>query len=147
METYKFKTYSPKKEELKKEWILIDVKNKTLGRIATKIADILRGKNQPHFSQHLDCGNFVVVINASELKLTGNKLRDKKYHHHTRYPAGLRTATPAELLEKAPEKILMNAVAGMIPQNKLKKDILKKLKIFSGPEHNLAAQNPKPIDL
>jgi large subunit ribosomal protein L13 len=147
MKNYKFKTYSPKKEDIKQDWFLVDAKNKTLGRLATKIADLLRGKNKPGYSQHLDCGSFIVVINAAEIKLTGNKMKDKEYHHHTRYPAGLRTVTPAELLKKAPEKILKNAVSGMIPQNKLKKDILKKLKIFSGTEHNHAAQNPKSIEL
>ena len=141
------KTYSPKQQDIKPQWWLVDVKGKTLGKVATKIADILRGKNKPTFAPHIDGGDFVVVINAKEIKLTGNKLAQKVYQHHTRYPNGLKTVTAGKLLETKPERVIENAVAGMIPHNKLKKDILKKLKVFGGSEHTHDAQQPKVLDL
>ena len=141
------KTYSPKKEDIKRAWFLVDAKGKTVGRIATKIADILRGKNKPLYSPHLDCGDFIVIVNAKEIHFTGDKVADKKYYHHTRYGAGLRTTTPKRLLEDKPERIIMKAVAGMIPQNKLKKHILRKLKVYGGPTHKQTAQEPKPLEL
>lgn len=141
------KTYSPKKEDIKREWFLVDVKGKTVGRVATKIADILRGKHKPLYSPHLDCGDFIVVINAKEIKFTGDKEADKKYYHHTRYGAGLRTTTPKRLRETKPERIIMTTVAGMIPQNKLKKHILRKLKVYAGAEHKQTAQEPKALEL
>lgn len=142
------KTYSPKIEDIKRQWFVADVKGKTLGKVATKVADIIRGKNKPTYSPHLDCGDFVVIVNVEEIKLTGNKLKDKVYNHHTRYANGLRSTTPDELIRvgKA-ERILFHAVAGMIPQSKLKKDILRKLKIFTGAEHKHTAQEPKVLDL
>lgn len=140
------KTYSPKPADIKRQWFIVDAKGKTLGRIATKIADALRGKNKPTYSPHLDCGDFIIVINAKDLKLTGKKITDKKYHHHTRYGNGLRETTPQRLLERHPERILEAAVAGMIPHNKLKKDILKKLKVYAGEEHKHTAQNPVPLE-
>ena len=139
------KTFSPKQSEIKRNWLLVDVKDKTVGRIATKIADILRGKNKTIYSPHADCGDFIVVINAKEIHFTGNKESDKVYHHHTRFGGGLRAVTPKQLLLKNPGEILMHAVAGMIPNNKLKKDILRKLKIYEGPEHEQGAQQPKTI--
>ncbi len=142
------KTYSPKLEDIQRQWFVADVKGKTLGKVATKVANILRGKNKAMFSPHLDCGDFVVILNAKEIRLTGTKATDKLYHHHTRYGNGLRTTTPAELIRVGkPEDILFHAVAGMIPQSKLKKDILKKLKIFSGAEHKHTAQEPKILEL
>ena len=142
-----FKTYSPKISDIKHEWYLVDLKGKTFGRVATKIADIIRGKHKPTYSPHLDCGDFVVVINAKEARFTGNKTTDKEYHHHTRFGKGLRTTTPQRLMESNPEEIIMHAVAGMIPQNKLKKVILKKLKVYAGSEHKQFAQQPKPLEL
>ena len=141
------KTYSPKKQDIKQEWRLVDVKGKTLGRVATKIADILRGKNKPYFSPHLDCGDFVVVINAKEIRLTGNKLLQKTYFHHSRYPNGLKAVTAGKLIQTKPERVIENAVAGMIPHNKLKKDILKKLKVYAGSEHRHEAQQPIVTEL
>ncbi|HLG25857.1 MAG TPA: 50S ribosomal protein L13, partial [Candidatus Gracilibacteria bacterium] len=129
------KTFSPKISEMKRQWFLVDVKDKTLGKVATRLADILRGKNKPTFSPHLDCGDYVVVINAKEIGLSGSKLLQKEYHHHSRYPGGLKTFRAEELLEKNPERVLESAIAGMIPHTKIKKDILKKLKIFPGSEH------------
>ncbi len=141
------KTYSPKQEDIKRQWFVVDAKGKTLGKIATKLADILRGKNKPLYSPHLDCGDFVVIVNAKEVHLTGNKVTDKVYQHHTRHGNGLRTATVREVLEKRPDQVIFKAVAGMIPQNKLKKDILRKLKIYPGADHEHTAQQPKPLDL
>lgn len=141
------KTYAPKKADIKHEWFLVDAKGKTVGRIATKIADILRGKHKPSYSPHLDCGDFVVIVNAKEIKFTGNKTSDKEYYHHTRHGNGLRTTTPKRMLEKTPERIIIKAVSGMIPQNKLKKDILRKLKVYGGSEHKQTAQEPKPLEL
>jgi len=141
------KTYSPKQQDIKPQWWLVDVKGKTLGKVATKIADILRGKNKPTFAPHIDGGDFVVVINAKEIKLTGKKLEQKVYQHHTRYPNGLKTVTAGKLMETKPERVIENAVAGMIPHNKLKKDILKKLKVFGGSEHKHDAQQPKVLEL
>lgn len=141
------KTYSPKAADIKHEWYIVDVKGKTLGKVATKLADILRGKQKPIFSPHLDCGDYVVVINAKEIHLTGNKLTDKEYHHHTRYANGLKTTTAQELLNLHPERVLESAVTGMIPRTKLRKDIMAKLKIFPGAEHIHAGQQPKPLDL
>lgn len=141
------KTYAPKQSDIRHDWVLVDVKGKTLGKVATKIADLLRGKNKTTFSPHLDCGDFVVVINAKEISLTGQKKDQKVYQHHTRYPGGLRTITAGKLLLEKPDRVIRNAVAGMIPHNKLKKDILKKLKVFGGSEHDHIAQQPKPLEL
>jgi len=141
------KTYSPKQQDIKHEWLLVDLKDKTLGKAAAKIADLLRGKHKVTYSPHLDCGDFVVAINAKDIKLTGKKLENKVYQHHTRYPNGLKTKTAGELLLSKPERIIENAVAGMIPHNKLKKDILKKLKVYAGNEHKHTAQQPKVYEL
>ena len=141
------KTFSPKLSEVKRKWYIVDAKGKTVGKIATKLADILRGKNKPTFSPHLDSGDFVIIINSKEIRLTGDKMNQKTYHHHTRFPGGLRTATAGELIEKKPNEVIRHAVAGMIPHNKLKKYILKKLKIYPGTEHKHEAQQPTPLDL
>ncbi len=141
------KTYSPKLQEIERQWYIVDVKGKTLGKAATKIADILRGKNKPIFSPHMDCGDFVIVINASQIKLTGDKLRQKTYYHHTRFPSGLRAVTAGELIDTKPERIIESAVAGMIPRNKLKKDILSKLKIYPSDAHKHEAQQPKALEI
>lgn len=142
-----FKTFSPKQQELKSEWLLIDVKGKTLGRVANKIADLLRGKGKPTYSQHVIAGDYVIVINAAEVKLTGKKETDKEYNWHSRFPGGLKTVSPQEMRAKHPERMIEYAVAGMLPHNKLKKQLLKKLKVFSGAEHDMAAQNPRSIEL
>jgi large subunit ribosomal protein L13 len=141
------KTYSPKQQDIVREWYLVDVKGKTLGKVATRLADILRGKHKTTFSPHLDCGDFVIVINAKDIHLTGNKFDKKVYQHHTRYPNGLKTVTAGKLLETKPERVIEKAVAGMIPHNKLKKDILSKLKVYSGGEHKHEAQQPKILEL
>lgn len=142
-----FKTFSPKQGELNNEWLLVDVKDKVLGRVANKIADLLRGKGKTTFSGHLNVGDYVVVINAASIKLTGKKDQQKEYHRHSRYPGGLKTVTAGKLLEKKPEKVLEHAVAGMLPNNKNKKVLMGRLRIFAGTEHGHSAQNPKPIQL
>lgn len=141
------KTYVPLEKDLKKKWFLVDVKNKTLGRTATKIANLLRGKNKPFFTPQHDCGDYVVVINTKEIRLSKNKLDTKLYHWHTKYPGGLRTRTARELLEKKPEKVFFDAVWGMLPRNKSRKHIIKKLKVFPGTEHDHTAQSPQFIEI
>jgi large subunit ribosomal protein L13 len=142
-----FKTFSPKKSDVKHLWLLVDVKDKPLGRVANKITDLLRGKGKTLFSKHQDCGDYVVVINAAQVKLTGKKDLQKEYNWHTRYPNGLKTTTPNKLRQTNPAKIVEHAVAGMIPNNKNKKLLMKRLKVYAGAEHDLSAQNPQSIQL
>ena len=141
------KTYSAKPEDFKKSWILVDLDGKVLGRAATKIADLLRGKNKPEFTPHLDCGEFVVVVNASKVRMTGRKLDNKLYYHHTKYMGHLKSETARNLLERKPEEVVRLAVKGMLPHTNLGKKILKKLKIFPGAEHPHAAQKPRVVKL
>ena len=136
------KTYALKKEEVERNWFVLDVKDKVLGRIATKIADRIRGKDKPTFTPHTDGGDYVIVINAEKIKVTGSKFDTKKYYHHSLYPGGLKTQTFKELNIKNPEKIIFNAVKGMLPKNKLGKSIIKKLKVFKGPSHDHDSQKP-----
>ena len=136
------KTYTLKKEEVERNWFVLDVKDKVLGRIATKIADRIRGKDKPTFTPHTDGGDYVIVINAEKIKVTGSKFDTKKYYHHSLYPGGLKTQTFKELNIKNPEKIIFNAVKGMLPKNKLGKSIIKKLKVFKGPSHDHDSQKP-----
>ncbi len=142
------KTYSPKAEEIKRQWYVVDVKDKVVGRLATKIADILRGKHKPTYSPHLDCGDFIIILNAKEIKFTGSKKSDKVYYHHTRHGNGLRATTPDRLVRtEKPDRILQKAVAGMLNQSKLKKAYLRRLKIYPGAEHEHQAQEPKVLEL
>lgn len=141
------KTFSPKKQDIQRKWFVVDAKEQTLGKIATKIADILRGKNKTVYAPHVDCGDFVIVINAKEIHMTGNKTSKKNYIRHTRYPGGLKEETAQEVLNKYPERVLERAIAGMIPANKLKQDILAKLKVYAGAEHQHEAQKPTPLKL
>ena len=137
------KTYSLNKEDVTRNWFVLDASDKVLGRLATKIADRIRGKDKPSFTPHTDGGDYVIVVNAEKIRVTGNKLTDKKYYTHSLYPGGLKTRTFKDLVEKNPEKIIKNAVKGMLPKNKLRKEIIKKLKVFKGPDHDHEAQNPK----
>ena len=136
------KTYSLKKEEVDRNWFVVDATDKILGRMATKIADRIRGKDKPTFTPHVDGGDFVVVINADKVKVTGNKAEQKKYYKHSLYPGGLKEKSYKEVLESTPERIIENAVKGMLPKNKLGKSIIKKLKVYSGSEHPHESQNP-----
>lgn len=136
------KTYLTKKEEAVRTWVIVDLENKVLGRAASKIADMLRGKDKATFTPHVDNGHFVVAINAAKIRLTGRKLDEKLYHHHSGYPGGLKTKTARELLARDPERVLREAVWGMLPKNYLSRHILRKLKIYPGSEHPHTAQNP-----
>ena len=141
------KTISAKKEEVIRDWYLVDAKNKTLGRLSTEIATRLRGKHKPIYTPHVDTGDFIVVINASKITVTGNKMRDKMYYKHTGYIGNLKSANLATMMKKSPETVLMKSVRGMLPKTKLGNAMIKKLRIFSGPEHTHTAQSPKPLEI
>jgi large subunit ribosomal protein L13 len=141
------KTYVPKKTEIKKRWYLVDAEGKILGRLASKIAQVLSGKNKPIYTPHLDTGDFVVVINAKKVKVTGNKEKKKVYYHYSGYPGGMKEIVYEKLLEKKPAIIIQKAVRGMLPKNKLRSKMLKSLKVYAGPEHRHQAQNPEKIEL
>ena len=136
------KTFSLKNTEVSRDWVVFDASDKILGRFATKIADKLRGKDKPTFTPHVDGGDFVVVINADKVKVTGNKAEQKKYYKHSLYPGGLKEKSYKEVLDSTPVSIIENAVKGMLPKNKLGKSIIKKLKVYSGSEHPHESQNP-----
>jgi large subunit ribosomal protein L13 len=141
------KTYSAKPGEITREWYLVDAEGKTLGRLATQIADTLRGKLKPQFTPHVDTGDFVIVVNAEKIHVTGNKLDQKRYYRHSGYPGGLRSRTLREQLDRRPTEVLRVAVKGMLPKNRLARQQITKLKIYAGPEHPHDAQNPKPLEL
>jgi len=136
------KTYSLKKDQVVRSWFVLDATDRILGRMATKIADRIRGKDKPSFTPHTDGGDYVIVVNAEKIKVTGSKFSDKKYFRHSLYPGGLKTSTFKELNKKNPEKIIEEAVKGMLPKNKLGKSMIKKLKVFKGPEHDHKSQKP-----
>ena len=140
------KTYSAKPLEVERKWYLIDAEDQILGRLATKVANILRGKNKPEFTPNVDTGDFVIVINAEKVKVTGNKETDKIYYHHTGYPGGLKSASVKEVREKAPEKLIENAVKGMLPHNTLGDEQFQKLKVYAGCEHPHSAQKPIKLE-
>ena len=141
------KTYSAKPGEIVREWYLVDAQGQTLGRLATQIAATLRGKRKPEYTPHCDVGDFVVVVNAEKISVTGNKLADKKYYRHSGYPGGLRVRTLAEQLERRPEEVIRHAVKGMLPRNRLSRKQLTKLKIYAGPDHPHTAQKPQPMEI
>ena len=139
------KTYSAKPGEIAREWYLVDADGLTLGRLATLIADTLRGKRKPQFTPHVDTGDFVIVVNAEKIHVTGNKLDQKLYYRHSGYPGGLKSRTLREQLDRRPTEVLRAAVKGMLPKNRLARQQLTKLKIYAGPEHPHGPQNPKPL--
>ncbi len=141
------RTYQQKPSEVRREWFVVDAQGKILGRLASRIAAILRGKHKPTFTPHVDGGDFVVVVNAEKVRLTGRKLQEKVYYWHTGYPGGIKSATAAQLLERKPEWVIHKAVQRMLPKNPLGRRMLRKLKVYRGPEHPHAAQQPKPLDL
>ncbi len=147
MDSRSYKTISLNAATVQKEWVVIDATNEVLGRLASQVAKILRGKNKPGYPPHVDCGDYVIVINAEKVKLTGDKMTDKVYVRHTGYPGGQRFATPAAYLAKKPEFVIEHAVKGMLPKTRLGEAILKNLKVYAGAEHPHAAQNPKEIKL
>ncbi|PLX75787.1 MAG: 50S ribosomal protein L13 [Desulfuromonas sp.] len=140
-------TQVAKAKEVNRSWYVVDLNDKVLGRAATEIARVLRGKHKPIYSPSVDTGDFVIVLNADKVKLTGNKLADKTYYHHTGYPGGIRSITAEKLLDKKPEELIIKAVRGMLPKNTLGRQMIKKLKVYSGGEHPHSAQQPKTLSL
>lgn len=147
MESLSYKTISVNAANVSKEWVLIDATDEVLGRLASQVAKILRGKNKPSFTPHVDCGDNVIIINAEKVRLTGNKLTDKEYVRHSGYPGGIRTTTPAEYLKKNPAFIIEKAVKGMLPRTRLGAAQLRNLKVYAGGEHPHEAQAPKTVKL
>ena len=141
------KTFSAKPAEVKRDWYLVDADGKTLGRLASEIAHRLRGKHKPEYTPHVDTGDYIVVINAEKIRTTGNKLTDKVYYRHTGYIGNMKSITLGKLLQTAPERALETAVKGMLPKNPLGRAMFRKLKVFAGPQHRHAAQQPKVLDL
>ena len=143
----RMKTYQAKPSDVQREWLLVDATDMTLGRLASEVAQILRGKNKPIYTPHVDTGDFVVIINAEKIKLTGAKAANKTYFRHTGHPGGLKSETFMEAMEKHPTRIIENAVRGMLPKNTLGRQMFKKLKVYAGCEHPHTAQNPRKIEL
>ncbi len=141
------KTYHTPVNEIERKWYVVDAEGKVLGRLASEIATRLRGKHKPNFSSHMDVGDFIVVVNAEKVKLTGNKLEDKMYYHHSGYIGGLREQTAKEVLEKKPEELLRSAVKGMLSKNSLGREQFKKLKVYAGSDHPHEAQQPEQLDI
>ena len=140
-------TYMAKPNEVERKWYVVDAEGKTLGRLASRVAQVLRGKHKPTFTPHVDTGDFVIVINADKVKLTGNKWEQKKYYHHSQYPGGLKEMSYEKLLRHRPTLIVENAVKGMLPHNKLGKKIFKKLKVYDSNDHPHEAQQPEELEL
>jgi large subunit ribosomal protein L13 len=143
----KMKTYQAKKEQLEHHWYLVNAEGKVLGRLASELAKILRGKNKPIYTPHLDTGDFVVVVNAEKVVLTGKKMKDKIYYHHTGYPGGIKEMSAEKLLAKKPTEMLRIAIKGMLPKNSLGRQMLRKLKIYAGPKHPHEAQKPTLLQI
>ncbi|MEX0314131.1 MAG: 50S ribosomal protein L13 [Allomuricauda sp.] len=147
MDTLSYKTISANKSTVDKQWLLVDAEGQTLGRLASKVAKLLRGKHKPNFTPHVDCGDNVIIINAEKINLTGNKWEDKEYQRYTGYPGGQRSTSAKELLTKHPERIVEKSVKGMLPKNRLGADLFRNLKVYAGSEHGQEAQKPKAINL
>lgn len=147
MNALNYKSKTATKEDIKKEWFLIDAENQVLGRLASKVAHILRGKNRVYFTPHVDCGDNIIIINAEKVKLTGNKLLNKVYYRHTGYPGGQRTNSPKEFLLKKPTTVIEKAVKGMLPKTRLGSEMYRNLHVYAGAEHPHTAQQPKEIKI
>jgi large subunit ribosomal protein L13 len=141
------KTFVANSETRQRDWYVVDAEGKTLGRLATRIADTLRGKHKPEYTPHVDTGDFVIVVNAEKIAVTGNKLRDKRYWRHSGHPGGIRSRTLGEMLDHRPEEVIRKAVRGMLPRNRLARKQLTKLKIYAGPDHPHAAQQPTEMEV
>ena len=141
------KTFTEKNEEIQREWYVVDAEGQTLGRLASRIAPILKGKHKPTYTPHLDCGDFVIIVNAEKVRVTGRKLDQKLYYHHSGYPGGLKSISLRDQLDRYPERVLEAAVWGMLPKNKLGRRMVKKLKVYAGDSHPHQAQQPKPLEL
>ena len=147
MNTLSYKTVSANKATVTKEWVVVDATDQELGRLASKVAKILRGKYKPNYTPHVDCGDNVIIINADKIVLTGKKMTDKEYIDYTGYPGGQRFKTPADLMEKGADRLVLRVVKGMLPKNKLGAQLLRNLRVYGGAEHEQAAQNPRIIDI
>jgi large subunit ribosomal protein L13 len=141
------KTYVANPTDRERNWLIVDATGQTLGRLSTQIADALRGKNKPTYTPHVDTGDFIVVINAEKIAVTGKKLEDKRYYRHSGYPGGLKSRTLGEQLERRPEEVIRTAVKGMLPRNRLARKQLTKLKVYAGPDHPHSAQQPQPMEI
>ena len=141
------KTFSAKPAEVRRDWYVVDATGKTLGRLSTEIAHRLRGKHKPEYTPHVDTGDYIVVINAEKVRVTGNKLQDKMYHHHTGYVGNLKSVPLEKLLDEHPERVIEKAVKGMMPRGPLGRQMFSKLRVFAGPEHTHAAQQPIPLEV
>jgi large subunit ribosomal protein L13 len=141
------KTYSAKAEDIHREWLVVDAEGKTLGRLSTEIARILRGKHKPIFTPHVDCGDFVIVINADKIRVTGDRLDQKMYYRHSGYMGGLKQTSLRQMLQTHPERVLQFSVRGMLPKNRLGRQVFKKLKVYASPTHPHAAQQPRVLEL
>ena len=141
------KTYNAKPGEIERGWYVVDANGETLGRLATRIADALRGKRKPTYTPHVDTGDFVIVVNAEKIAVTGNKRQDKRYYRHSGYPGGLKSRSLNDMLERRPEEVIRLAVKGMLPRNRLARKQLTKLKVYAGPEHPHAAQQPQAMEI
>lgn len=141
------RTYSPKTSDVQRQWHVVDATDLVLGRMASQVATLLRGKHKPYYAPHVDTGDFVIIVNAEKVALTGNKLEQKRAYRHTGYPGGLRSVSYADLLEKSPEKAVEKAVKGMLPKGTLGRQMAKKLKVYAGPEHPHQAQQPVPFEI
>ena len=141
------KTFMQKKENIERNWYVIDAEGKPLGRVASKAAVVLRGKHKPTYTPHIDCGDYVIIVNASKVLLTGNKMEDKKYYNHSQYPGGLRIRTAKEMVERYPEEMVEKAVKGMLPHNRLGRAMYKKLFVYAGENHPHMAQKPEEMDI
>ncbi|PJF41472.1 MAG: 50S ribosomal protein L13 [Chloroflexi bacterium] len=145
--TYAQKTFTVSEDDIERSWWVVDAEGQNLGRLATRIATILRGKHKPTYSPHLDVGDYVIVINCEKIAVTGNKLNDKVYYRHSQYPGGLKQVTLGDQLDKFPERVIEAAVRGMLPKNALGRKMFRKLKVHAGPTHPHEAQQPKPLEL
>lgn len=141
------KTFAARKETVKRDWYVVDAEGKTLGRLATEVARRLRGKHKAEYTPHVDTGDYIIVVNADKVAVTGRKEQDKMYHHHTGYIGNLKSISLGKLRDKAPERIIENAVKGMLPKNPLGRAMYRKLKVYAGPDHNHSAQQPKPLEI
>jgi len=141
------RTFTEKQEKIEREWYVVDAEGQTLGRLASRIAPILKGKHKPTYTPHLDCGDFVIIVNAEKVRVTGRKLDQKYYHHHSGYPGGLKSTSLRDQLGRYPERVLEAAVRGMLPKNRLGRRMIKKLKVYAGDAHPHQAQQPRPLEL
>ena len=141
------KTISVREQDIQRDWVVVDAQGETLGRLATRVATLLRGKHKPDFTPHVDCGDYVIVVNAEKIHVTGQKMSQKKYYRHSGYPGGLKQITLQDQLKKFPNRVIESAVRGMLPRNRLGRQMFKKLKVYAGPNHPHQAQQPKSLEL